>query len=146
MRSLLHTLFMKLFLNTLSKRNTLKKYVGSTFYRRRSERTFGFTAQWGSPRRVCDETEGSRMHSVRGGENGRKEVDGIVRVTWLTICSVARGRESSSGAECEGIARVHLPESYFPPVHYRTVRAAGYVRATAWTSIRNCSRARVLSI
>lgn len=76
---------------------------------------------------------GCRVHSVRGGENGRKEVDGIVRVTWLTICSVARGRESSSGTECGGIARVHLPESYFPPVHYWTVRAAWYIRATART-------------
>lgn len=84
------------------------------------------------------------MRSKRDGENGRMWVDGVVRITWLTICSVTRRRfSSSSGTECgEGIARVHSPESYFPLAYYRTVRATDRYIYAGYTDVYPQSRPR----
>lgn len=88
---------------------------------------------------------GCRVHSVRG----RKRKEGGRRHRPYHVVNDLFGRTRTRivvRGGMRGIARVHLPESYFPPVHYRTVRAARYVHATARQSIRNCSRARVPSV
>lgn len=91
-------------------------------------------------RRVYDETEGSRMQGALSAR-WRKRKEGGRRHRPCHVVNDLFGRTRTRivvRGGMRGIARVHLPESYFPPVHYRTVRAARYVRATAIAAEHAC--------